>query len=252
MIFDGKAFAQVITSELSDEVIKLTRKLGRSLCLVTIFDPENEAARKYTEIKEKKAKELGILFEKFEIINLKFEINDQILKLNNDPNIDGIMIQLPLTGDREEDLRLCRMIDPKKDVDGLNPESKTVPATVRAVLEILFTSPRGEVLVIGNKGTVGSRLMKELGCQGMDKEDFPSSQMLRRADVVISATGVPGLIKPEMVKPGVICIDVGYPKGDFDPSTALRASFFTPVPGGVGPVTVAMLFRNLVELANGR
>ena len=255
--------AEEIKSELSDEVIELIKLLGRKPKLVTIYDPENEGARKYTEIKEKKAGELGIQFEKFEILNpfasrVKFLINDQITKFNNDKNIDGVMIQLPLI-DRETDGELCKLIDPKKDVDGLNPSAGSgqvvMPATVRAVIEILNNAPRpplnlrgGDIVVIGNKGVVGSRLMKELGCQGMDKEDFDPSTLLR-ADVIISATGVPGLIKSEMVKDGVICIDVGFPKGDFDPSIALRAAFFTPVPGGVGPVTVAMLFRNLVELA---
>ena len=81
----------------------------------------------------------------------------------------------------------------------------------------------------------------------MDKDDFDPSTLLR-ADVVISATGQAGIIKPDMIKEGVIAIDVGYPKGDFDPEVAKKASFFTPVPGGVGPVTVAMLFANLLNL----
>jgi len=248
--------AEEIISGLSDEV------RSRKLKLVTIYDPENEAAKKYTEIKERKAKELNIDFEKFSITNFQFSINDQITKFNNDKNIDGVMIQIPLTGDRDRDLRLCGLISPEKDVDGLNPESGVVPATVRAVLEILKVAgtplvfppkiggkEKGGIVVVGNKGTVGSKLAEYLKCEGMDKEDFdPTSLKLRGASVVISCTGVPGLIKPKMVKDGVICIDVGFPKGDFDPSTALRASFFTPVPGGVGPVTVAMLFRNLVDL----
>jgi len=250
-------------------VIELIKLLGRKPKLVTIYDPENEGARKYTEIKEKKAGELGIQFEKFEILNpfasrVKFLINDQITKFNNDKNIDGVMIQLPLI-DRETDGELCKLIDPKKDVDGLNPSAGSgqvvMPATVRAVLEILKVAgtplifppkiggkEKGGIVVVGNKGTVGSKLAEYLKCGGMDKDDF-SPERIREADVVISATGQAGLIKPEMVKPGVICIDVGYPKGDFAPEVAKKAAFFTPVPGGVGPVTVAMLFRNLADLA---
>jgi methylenetetrahydrofolate dehydrogenase (NADP+)/methenyltetrahydrofolate cyclohydrolase len=81
----------------------------------------------------------------------------------------------------------------------------------------------------------------------MDKEDFDPSTLLR-ADVVVSATGMASLIHGYMVKDGIVAIDVGYPRGDFDPGVAKKASFFTPVPGGVGPVTVAMLFANLVDL----
>lgn len=264
VIFDGREFANKISTDLITDITDLETKLGRKLKLVTIYNPDNEASRVYTEIKERKARELGIEFEKFSILNLKFSINELISKLNNDKTIDGIMIQMPLG--TENDKFLIDLIDLKKDVDGLRLESGVMPATVRAVIAILGESLKlsifnfqfsindlitklsnFKIIIIGNKGMVGARLQEELGCEGMDKEDFDPSKMLG-ADVIISATGETSLINGQMVKNGVVAIDVGYPKGDFDPDVEEKASFFTPVPGGVGPVTVAMLFRNLVDL----
>jgi methylenetetrahydrofolate dehydrogenase (NADP+)/methenyltetrahydrofolate cyclohydrolase len=213
-------------------------------------------------MKAKKAEEFGVEFEKFPITNLNDQINikTQIQKFNRDEVVDGIIIQMPLG--TKNDPELIKQIDLNKDVDGMRRESGVMPATVRAVLEILkyafYNTPHpplnlrggaggGNILVIGNKGLVGSRIQEELGCEGMDKDDFDPKKLMT-ADAIISATGVASLINGQMVKDGVICIDVGYPKGDFDPSTALKAGFFTPVPGGVGPVTVVSLFANLVEL----
>lgn len=249
-IFDGKKYAGKVLEELGGK--------AAGLKIVTMYDPENLASRVYTEIKEKTALKLGVEFEKISITGGRWPNNDLIFKLNEDKTVDGIMIQMPLgTGNDKE---LIDLIDLRKDVDGLNPKSGVMPATVRAVLEILKYSLNnaphpplnlrgGDILVVGNKGLVGSRLQAELKCEGMDKDDWdPTSLKLCGASVVISATGIASLINGQMVKKGVIAIDVGYPKGDFDPSIALKAGFFTPVPRGVGPVTVAMLFANLVDL----
>lgn len=104
----------------------------------------------------------------------------------------------------------------------------------------------GEVVIVGSKGEVGRRLLKLLPMAvGIDKED--SLDILKSADTIISATGQEGLITPDMAKDGVVAIDLGFPKGDFAPEVAQKASFFTPVPGGVGPVTVVSLFENLLD-----
>ena len=252
MIFDGRDFAEKEIKRLGDEVIKLTEKLGRKPCLATIYNPEDKASRVYTEIKATKANELGIAFEKYSILNIQHSIIDLIIKLNNDPNVDGIMIQTPLI-DRETDKNLYEMIEPTKDCDGLNPKSGVVPATVKAVLKIFeLARGRGRVVVVGQRGLVGKEVLGQINnAVGMSASQLDEN-ILRVADVIISATGYKGLIKSEMVKEGAICIDVGYPGGDFDPSCLPRASFFTPVPGGVGPVTVACLFENLVKLVDGR
>lgn len=262
MVFDGRELARKRTEVL---VKKLE---GRKVGLGIIYDPGNAGSVAYTNIKEKKARELGIFFVKVpnvewgqSISNVKSAIDE----FNRDPAINGIVLQSPFPGSEG----LIGIIDPNKDVDGLREDSLFVPATVKAIIEILKTSPlapllsssdlqlgegngRGEVVVVGSRGMVGKRLVQVLSTQysvlrvvGMGKEDF-ESEKLKTADVVISATGQAGLIKPEMVRDGVICIDVGYPKGDFDPRVAEKASFFTPVPGGVGPMTVVCLFENLV------
>lgn len=174
------------------------------------------------------------------------QIGQKVVEWSSDEAVDGIMIQMPFTGSEE----LIPLIDPKKDVDGLRDDSPYIPAAVRAVKEVLSASQehllQKRMVVVGSRGEVGRKLMKSFpGSAGIDKND--NFEILEDADVVISATGQAGLIKPEMVKEGVIAIDVGYPKGDFDPKVAEKASFFTPVPGGVGPVTVVCLFMNLLE-----
>lgn len=231
MVFDGKKFAEKILADLPRKEAKL----------VVLLDPANESGARYVDQKKKFGERIGV---EVEVVNNWKDV---------DMEADGIMIQLPFPNSKF----LIDLIDLKKDVDGLREDSPYKPATVRAVLEILkeagsFTSVQDDrVVVIGSKGEVGRRLVNELRIMNyelweMDKDDF-DVEKIKLVGVVISCTGVAGLIKPEMVKEGVVCIDVGYPKGDFDPAVAAKASFFTPVPGGVGPVTVAMLFKNLLE-----
>lgn len=270
-IFDGVKFANKKTEELKRAVQRFEEKNGRRPKLVTIYDPNNQAGRIYTNIKEKKAGEIGVLFEKYSIDEFRYQIDNLVPMLNSDKSVDGIMVQVPLfeaeENGRAKELQLISMIDPKKDVDGLREESGYVPAVVRAVLEILkfsFSSlqfsvsdPTNQFLsksvtVLGSKGFVGSRLMEQLHkldvsmLSGMDSDNL-DLEILLQADVVISATGVQGLFSPDMVKDGVCLIDIGYPQGDFDPIVAAKTSFYTPVPGGVGPVTVVSLFANLLN-----
>ena len=239
MVFDGKKFAEGI-------IAKLPKKKAK---LAIFLDPDNVSGAKYVEKKIQLAERLGV---ELKILNSKSEISNksQIQNLNQDPGITGIMIQLPFPNSQE----LINLIDPKKDVDGLRNDSPYLPAVVRAVKEVLLSLQEDllqkKMVVVGCKGFVGQKLLKVLGFRfqvlGMDKDDF-DPEKIKSADVIISTTGQAGLIKSKMVKPGVIAIDVGYPKGDFDPQVAAKASFFTPVPGGVGPVTVVMLFQNLLK-----
>lgn len=216
MKFDGKKFAEEILKDLP----RVHRKLA------VVVDPSNLTGMKYVEMKKKVAKRLGV----------EFEITD----FKSAQSADAIMIQLPYPNSEE----LIKQIDPKKDVDGLREDSLYKPAVVRAVLEIIKPYT-GEVVVVGSRGFVGSRLVKELRCVGIDKEDFDPSTLLR-ADVIICCTGQEGVINGSMVKNGFVAIDVGYPKAEFTEDALAKASFYTPVPGGVGPVTVAMLFKNLL------
>jgi methylenetetrahydrofolate dehydrogenase (NADP+)/methenyltetrahydrofolate cyclohydrolase len=263
VVFDGKAWAGKIENGVKRKVKRLTKKLGRKPRLVSLCNPEDPTGRFYTNIKMNKAKELGVEFVAYDLKST-IDWEGLVANLNKDSRADGLMLQLPLTTDRSRDIKLCLLIDPGKDADGLNPRSGVVPAAVRAVLAIVSQAIKTvklkveglQVAVVGSEGMVGRPLLRELKkdqrllVYGMDKYDFDAN-ILRQADVVISCTGQERLIRPELVKEGVIAIDVGYPHGDFDPEVAGKSNFFTPVPGGVGPVTVAMLFANLVKLKDG-
>lgn len=266
IIFDGKAFAAKIEEQIKAKIAEG----GKKYKLATVYDASNKASRIYTNIKAKKAEELGIEFVnlKFEILNLKSNIK-LINELNEDESVGGIMAQLPLPGSEQ----LIGLIRADKDIDGLKEDSPYMPATVRAIFAILGESLEFSILnfqfsmkdlmeklskysisIIGAKGEIGKRVVQQFQISNfkfqifpMDKEDF-DIEKIKQADIVISATGQAGLVKPEMVKEGAICIDVGYPQGDFDQAVAGKAAFFTPVPGGVGPVTVAMLFANLAQI----
>lgn len=222
MVFDGKAFAEGIISKLPHKKAKLA----------IFLSDDNVSGARYVKIKTEIAKRLGV-----EIVMNRIEGDE-----------NGIMVQLPHPNAQE----IIAKISPEKDVDGLRKDSPFLPAAVLAVYKILniqcpmFNDKR--VCVVGSKGFIGSRLVKLLTprCQlltPMDADNF-DPEKVKLADIIISATGHEGLIKD--IKEGAVCIDLGFPRGDFTHSTALRASFFTPVPGGVGPVTVACLFENLL------
>lgn len=270
VIFDGREMAEKLEKDLIARFARLQKKTK----LVSICNLEDPAGRMYTNIKLKKARELGVELTAYDLKSTN-DWEGLISNLNKDERIDGIMLQLPLTGNRLRDIKLCLLIDPVKDVDGLNPRSGVVSATSRAVLKIMdqafevldLDADGRQVAVVGSEGMVGRPLLRELKkdqrlmVYGMDKHDFDAN-ILRQVDVVISCTGQERLIRQEMVKDppsleqlrrgerGVICIDVGYPHGDFDPEVVDKAAFLTPVPGGVGPVTVAMLFANLVDMVS--
>jgi methylenetetrahydrofolate dehydrogenase (NADP+)/methenyltetrahydrofolate cyclohydrolase len=218
MIFDGKAFAE--------EIIKnLPRKKAK---LAIFLSGDNISGARYVKIKTAVAKRLGV----------------EIVMNRIDGDEDGIMVQLP----HPDSGKLISQIPKELDVDGLRDTSPFLPAVVRASKEVLLSLQEDllqkKMVIVGSKGFVGKNLMKLYpNAVGMDKEDF-DPEKIKDFDIIISATGQESLIKE--IKEGTICIDLGFPKGDFDPSTALRASFFTPVPGGIGPVTVAYLFENLI------
>jgi methylenetetrahydrofolate dehydrogenase (NADP+) / methenyltetrahydrofolate cyclohydrolase len=230
MIFDGLQFAKGLEVELKDKLAKLPRKK-----IIAILDPNNSGGKVYTRLKQKMAERLGVDFEIMETLMPDIE------SLNRDQSVNGIMIQLPFPNSEF----LINLIDLNKDIDGLRDDSLYKPAVVKAVLKILPIKS-GQIVIVGSKGEVGRRLMLELPqATGIDQGD--SLEVLKDADIIVSATGQTGLIKPEMVKKGVVAIDVGFPKGDLDPEIVHKASFFTPVPGGVGPVTVVSLFENLLN-----
>ena len=238
VIIDGRAIAQkrleILKSKIKD--LKKTPKLA------IVLVGENPASKLYVSMKIKKAREVGI----------ETEVVDDISKVSADAT--GIIVQLPCINSKE----IIEKIPIEKDVDGLKKGSRFLPATVRGILEMLKQVQHdtyGTCVIVGRSEIVGKPLAMEMinrgatviVCNSKTKnlEDFT-----KQADILISATGHPNLITKEMVKPGAIVIDVGSPKGDVDFENVKEvAGAITPVPGGVGPMTIISLLENVLEAA---
>ena len=267
IIFDGREFARQKEKLLKGKVSQLKRQ-GMTPKLGSILVGDNPSSKLYTSLKKKAAERIGAVLEikEFPVSVSVDQLNQLIRKLNKDESVHGIMLQLPLPPPiSNHQSQIINSISPEKDVDGLREDSQFRPATVKAILEIIdyalkfVRRPLREaplkVTVVGSSGMVGTRLVKELrilnyevGEADIETKDLKSKT--QDADVLISATGVPDLIKSDMVKIGAIVIDVGSPEGDVDfPKVCKKAAFITPVPGGVGPVTISCLLGNLVEAA---
>ncbi len=275
-IIDGNALA----NKLGKELAKKLGGLKERPLVVSILIGSDPNSLLYTQMKQKKAEEFNIDF-----LPMKFSertsfenVSKQIRILNNSPEVKGIMIQLPIPRDFLRDfhkLDLINLINPKKDIDGMIENSPFLSATVKGVMKILEEIASGEAPthpssegsrnddwysnnvfgVVGSEGEVGKPLVDELADKAakeilrLDKRNPECNMMdLQKADVVISCTGVQGLIDAEMVKDGVIVIDVGL--GDFDEAVYERASMYTPKFGGVGPLTIISLMENILEAAS--
>ena len=273
VIFDGKKFAQDKEEILRQEFKKLAEK-GYFLKLVSILIGQDPASRLYISLKEKAANRVGIVFKKQEFpedVDVR-ELADFIKSQNNDSGVRGIMVQLPLPAAfNNKIVTILKGIAPQKDVDCLTPKnlgllmmgkSRVLPATVRGIWEILGKAGINEktivgknVCVLGRSDIVGKPLANLLINRGATvtvchRQTKDLTCLTGEADVIVSATGAPNLVKGEMVKEGAIVIDVGSPKGDVDfDSVIKKASFITPVPGGVGPMTVISLLENFLDLA---
>lgn len=252
-------------AELASKVAKMESKP----VLAEFLIGTNPVNAKYAELKQKIAEKIGVNFclYKFDEKDTQAEIIAAIEFLNTDPETSGIMIQIPIPKkfDRDE---LIGKISPAKDVDGLrfcaNLDSDFKPPVVLSILEAIERSGRdvktSKVALIGHGFLVGQPLERALREVKSEKRKAESIKVFESkdnleifdCDIVISATGSPNLIKPEMVKEGVVLIDAGTAeengelRGDIDPEAYAKASYYTPVPGGIGPVTVAMLLKNLV------
>lgn len=261
IVFDGRSFAETKKEELKI-VVNGLRSRGTIPHLASILIGNDEASRLYVGLKKKAAEALGAELDPYylpESVKLE-EVLMLIDSLNTDANIQGVMVQLPIPGELGNYKKeILDAIDSKKDVDGLKKDSNFLHPTSKAAIDILHTAEhelkimkKGIVAVVGSTGMVGSSLVKELKVEGYEviecnKKTRDLGKHTVLADIVISATGHPSLIMGDMVKDGVILIDVGSPKADFSPVAQDKSAFFTPVPGGVGPVTIACLLENLVE-----
>ena len=270
---DGKALALKVRAEVAEDV----RTFGQPVCLATILVGGDPASHVYVGKKHDASHEAGIESRDFRFPDetAEGEILDLIAELNADDDVDGILVQLPLPAHMEEP-KVTRSVDPAKDVDGFHPlnagllflgEPLHVPATPLGVMAMLAeyeVELRGkEAVVIGRSEIVGKPMSMLLLAEHATVTICHSrtadlAAHARRADVLVAAVGRPGLVTQDMVKPGATVIDVGVNRteaglvGDVDPAVAEVAGLLTPVPGGVGPMTIAMLLRNTLTAAQHR
>jgi methylenetetrahydrofolate dehydrogenase (NADP+)/methenyltetrahydrofolate cyclohydrolase len=274
-ILDGKALAATIKAELRERVAALAER-GVTPGLGTVLVGDDPGSRSYVRGKHRDCAEVGIASIQVELPAdaSAAELQDKINELNADPACTGYLVQLPLPGSLDDNWALG-LVDPDKDVDGLHPMNLgrlvlgapgPLPCTPRGVVELLRRNgvPLGgaEVCVIGRGTTVG----RPLGLLLTRKSENATvtlchtgtvdvARHTREADIVVAAAGRPGLVTADMVKPGAVCVDVGITRtedglvGDIDASVREVASWVAPVPGGVGPMTRAMLLTNVVERA---
>lgn len=272
ILFDGKKIAFKKEEKLKLKVGELLKK-GIVPKLVSIMIGENPESEVYLRLKGEAAERVGI---KLEVVRFSEEVKSKkvikyIEKLNKDPKVHGIMIQMPLpekSSVASYQSSVLSAIEPSKDIDCLTPQNlgllmmgkpRFCPAVVKAVIEIIENLRGQHVCVVGASNLVGKPLammLLSLGATVTICQDTTKNlcEFTKKADILISATGVPGLIKKEMVKPEAVLIDVGEKRvgnkvlGDVDKKIKEVASFLTPVPGGVGPVTVVCLLENLIEV----
>jgi methylenetetrahydrofolate dehydrogenase (NADP+)/methenyltetrahydrofolate cyclohydrolase len=284
-IISGTETAKAIREELKLEIAELKEKHNVVPGLVTILVGEDPASQSYVSAKNKTAHALGIHSEQ---VTLAADTSEQELlalidKYNKDERINGILVQLPLPKHIDE-AKVLYTIDPEKDVDGFHPvnvgkmvlgEQCYLPCTPHGILELLTRSgvntSGAEVVVIGRSNIVGKpisnlMLQKRDGgnatvtvCHTRTKD---MAAHTKRADIIIAAVGVPKMVTADMVKDGVVIIDVGVNRigktadgkailaGDVDfEAVKEKAGAITPVPGGVGPMTITMLMKNTVQAA---
>ena len=291
-IISGTDIAAQIRAELKKQVTEMKEKHGVVAGLVTILVGKNPASVSYVTGKHKAADEIGffsIQDDQPESIS-EADLLKLIDKYNKDPKIHGILVQLPLPKHIDEK-KVLNAIDPDKDVDGFHPvnvgrlmiggdEAKFLPCTPAGIQELIdrsgFETSGAEVVVVGRSNIVGKpianiMLQKGKGANATVTIVHTGTKNLeshcKRADILIVAAGVPGLVKPEWIKPGACVIDVGVNrvgekisektgkpvpilKGDVDFDKAKEiAGAITPVPGGVGPMTITMLMKNTVVSA---
>lgn len=261
-VFDGRAFAAAKEEELKKEVAKLKTK-GATPKLVSILVGNDPASHLYVDLKKKAAERVGAMVEikEFSEDSAISDIISFIKTTNEESSVHGIMIQLPLPRKFSEEERdsAIKTINPAKDVDGLQDDSHFLTPTVKSVLFVLkeasgnIVRPDTQVVVIGHSGFEGGKIfkvLKEMGYEiaGVNSRTKDLQAKTLEADILISATGSPGIIKGSMVKEGAIVIDIGAPLGDVVKEEVVgKASFISPVPGGIGPVTVVSLLENLID-----
>ena len=279
-ILDGKKCSQEILDKIKEKVDNLKSSNKRVPGLAVIIVGNNPASKIYVNSKVKACEKVGF-YSKAIFLDENIsqaELLENIQSLNNDENIDGILVQLPLPKHLNED-EICNAIDTSKDVDGfkaenlgkvmLGKEDGMVPCTPQGIMYLLDSIKDINLygmngVVIGRSNIVGKPISSLLINRGVTTTVCNSrtkniEDVLRNADIIIAALGKPKFLKENMVKEGAIIIDVGINRvdgklcGDVDfENVSKLASFITPVPGGVGPMTIAMLLNNTLRAYDKR
>jgi methylenetetrahydrofolate dehydrogenase (NADP+)/methenyltetrahydrofolate cyclohydrolase len=282
-LLDGRATLAAIKDDLRVRVKALTN-VGRPPGLGTILVGDDPGPRSYVAGKHRDCADVGIVSIRRDLPAeaSQAQVEQAVAELNADPACTGYLVQLPLPRGLSEQ-RVLELVDPAKDADGLHPVSlgrlvlgapAPLPCTPRGIVELLrrYDVPLAgaEVVVVGRGTTVGRPLGLLLTRRGENATVTTChtgtrdvAAHTRRADIVVVAAGVPGFLTADMVRPGAAVLDVGITRqvdadgkarlvGDVDPGVAEVAGFLAPVPGGVGPMTRAMLLTNVVELAESR
>ncbi|WP_336631031.1 MULTISPECIES: bifunctional methylenetetrahydrofolate dehydrogenase/methenyltetrahydrofolate cyclohydrolase [unclassified Microbacterium] len=284
-VLDGRATAAAIKAELAERVAKL-KALGITPGIATVLVGADPASQLYVGMKHRESEAIGMNSIQVELPAdaTQQDVEDEIDRLNADPTCHGYIVQLPLPRHLDTD-RILERIDPAKDADGLHPTNlgklvlnvndeiaSPLPCTPRAVIELLerngFALAGTHVVVVGRGVTIGRSIGLLLTRRAVNAtvtlthtgtRDLPS--YLRQADVIVGAAGVRHLVRPEDVKPGAAVLDVGVTRetdpetgkskvyGDIAPGVDEVAGWLSPNPGGVGPMTVALLMTNVVEAA---
>ena len=277
-ILDGLSISQKIKQEIKEEVTKIVQSGKKAPHLAAILVGENGASKAYVNSKVKDCKEVGFTSSllKFPDTICENELLEEIKKLNENEEIDGFIVQLPLPKGIDQE-KIIMAIDPKKDVDGFHPENfgkmalemdALLPATPFGIMQLLerynIDTKGKKCVVIGRSRIVGRPMSILMSTKGTDAtvtlihSHTPNiEEYTQKADIVIVALGIPNYLKEDMIKEGAVVIDVGITRvnddsergyhlvGDVDfEGCEKKASFITPVPGGVGPMTRAMLMKN--------
>jgi methylenetetrahydrofolate dehydrogenase (NADP+)/methenyltetrahydrofolate cyclohydrolase len=277
-IIDGKAVAATVRQQVADEVANFEKEADRPPVLATVIVGEDPASQIYIRNKHKACAEVGMRSVHYDLPAEADEsrVLGLVEELSQDEGVDGILVQLPLPPGVDPD-RVVAAIDPLKDVDGLTPSNAgllahgtpgLVPCTPAGVMELLrhegVALEGAEAVVVGRSKLVGVPVARLLlganatvtACHSRTRD---LAGVCSRADILIAAAGAPRLLGADAVKPGAVVIDVGMNRTedglcgdvDFEPASEVAAAI-TPVPGGVGPMTIAMLLVNTLAAARAR
>ncbi|MHB1461865.1 MAG: bifunctional methylenetetrahydrofolate dehydrogenase/methenyltetrahydrofolate cyclohydrolase FolD [Armatimonadota bacterium] len=275
-ILDGSATAKAIRQELKRQATELTEK-GHQPKLAVVLIGDDPASQTYVKMKQKACQAVGVISERYALPSdaTQQQAEELVNQLNNDSSIDGVLIQHPLPKQLDE-LKVLGLLDPEKDVDGITPASLgrlaagiegyrcCTPLGIMELLRRYDIKLSGKKVVVIGRSIILGKPMALLMLEQNATVTICHSRTLnlpdevRQADVVVAAVGRAELVKGDWIKPGAVVIDAGYNRvvgrsgdvGDVDYAAASQvASYITPVPGGVGPMTIAMLMANSVTAA---